>query len=68
MAQRSAFRYLFTLSVLMLLLLAVTTVQAAAALIPAPPQIAARAYLSWMLIRAISSPPIVKMNVSPLPA
>ncbi|MDY6890585.1 MAG: D-alanyl-D-alanine carboxypeptidase family protein [Pseudomonadota bacterium] len=45
MAQRSAFRYLFTLSVLMLLLLAVTTVQAAAALIPAPPQIAARAYL-----------------------
>jgi len=45
MAQRLTLQHLLTLSVLMLLLLAATTAQAVSSLIPAPPQIAARAYL-----------------------
>lgn len=45
MAQRLTFQHLFTLFVLLMLMLVASTAQAVSALIPAPPQIAARAYL-----------------------
>jgi D-alanyl-D-alanine carboxypeptidase (penicillin-binding protein 5/6) len=45
MAQRLTLQHLFALSVLLMLMLVASTAQAVSALIPAPPQIAARAYL-----------------------
>ncbi len=45
MAQRLTLQHFFALSVLLVLMLVASTAQAVSALIPAPPQIAARAYL-----------------------
>jgi D-alanyl-D-alanine carboxypeptidase (penicillin-binding protein 5/6) len=45
MAQRLTLQHFFALSVLLVLMLMASTAQAVSALIPAPPQIAARAYL-----------------------
>ena len=45
MAQRLTLQHFFALSVLLMLMLVASTAQAVSALIPAPPQIAARAYL-----------------------
>ena len=45
MAQRLTLQHFFALSVLLVLILMASTAQAVSALIPAPPQIAARAYL-----------------------